>query len=489
MTATATPPDTTSPQTAAHPGSSRAAVCRSCAVALTAAAIATTLAACGSTAGPTRSRPTPSNGLADSRPQAYADCIRAHGVTNFPDPVDGHITLTPASGIDPSSPTFQAASQACASLAPSGPPPAAAGGTPPGDGQPAAMAWRGFAAWLAQQAAAGRFSGAVLVAPDGTPLLDAGYGLADRQVETPNTPDTKFCIASIGKLFTAVAIAQLVERHKLSFAATVANYISGLPAAIADHVTIAQLLTMTSGLDDVALSRPNPPTTLAAMVRLIATERPEFKPGARFLYSNDGYILLGAIIQKVSDQSYASYIRQHIFKPAGMTHTDLRVYVPARVPGMAHGYTLVEPNGQPLPSTGAPAPGSPSKPATLRDNSATPQIANPSGGAYSTVGDLLKFAQALTHHKLVSAAMTATILKPRVDSPQPGGPPVDEYTYGFAYQQINGVTFIGHNGGTPGYEGQIDIYPRSGYVVVILTNQDQTLVPAVQRTEAMLTSA
>ena len=85
--------------------------------------------------------------------------------------------------------------------------------------------------------------------------------------------------------------------------------------------------------------------------------------------------------------------------------------------------------------------------------------------------------------------MTATVLTPRVHSPQPGGTAVDEYTYGFAYQAENGVTFVGHNGGTPGYEGQIDIYPLTGYVVVILTNQDQTLVPAIQRSEAILTAS
>jgi len=487
MTATATVPDTTSQRTATDRGPSRAGT-RSCAVALgAAAAIATMLAGCGSAAGPARSRPASADSSAGSRPQAYADCMRAHGETNFPNPVDGHITLTPASRIDPSSPTFQAAFEACASLAPSGPPPSAAARGTSTDGQPTTAAWRSFAGWLGQRAAAGEFSGAVLVAHHGTPLLDAGYGLADRQAGTPNTPQTKFCIASIGKLFTAVAIAQLVEQHKLSFAATIGRYISGLPAVIADHVTIAQLLTMTSGLDDVVLSRPNHPTTLPAMVRLIATERPQFKPGTRFLYSNDGYILLGAIIQKASGESYASYLRQHIFEPAGMTHTDVRTYAPARVPDMAHGYTLVQPNGHPLLPTEAPATGSPSQPATLRDNSTMPHIANPSGGAYSTVGDLLAFARALIQHKLVSAAMTAIILKPRVDSPQLGGPPVDQYTYGFAYQAINGVTCVGHNGGTPGYEGQLDIYPQNGYVVVILTNQDQVMVPAIRQTEAILT--
>jgi CubicO group peptidase (beta-lactamase class C family) len=464
-----------------------------CLAALSATVAATVLlGACGQASAGAPARRSPQDSAPVSKPEAYSQCMRSHGAPNFPDPVAGHITLTPASGIDPTSRQFQAASQACASLAPSGSPPGAAStGDPPAASAastPSTTQWIAFAAWLKQSAAAGQFSGAVLVADNGTPVLDAGYGRADRQAGIANTPQTEFCIASIGKLFSAVAIAQLAEQHRLALDDTIGRYLPGLRPALGDHVTIAELLTMTSGLDDTVLSRPNPPTTIPEMVKLIANERPEFKPGAHFHYSNDGYILLGAIIKKVSGQSYDSYLREHIFTPAGMTHTDVRVYTPARVPSMAHGYMLVGPNGQPMRPGPAPAPRSGSQPATLRDNSATPQIANPSGGAYSTVGDLLKFAQALLHHKLLAPPMTRTILIPRVNARQPGGPPVDAYTYGFAYQAINGITFVGHNGGTPGYEGQIDIYPQSHYVVVILTNVDQVLVPAIQKSEEILTS-
>jgi CubicO group peptidase (beta-lactamase class C family) len=441
--------------------------------ALTAAtALAMMVAGCGG------GSPAPGKAAASkpavSGPQAYVQCMRAHGVRDFPDPVDGHIVLTPASGINLSSPQFEAASSACAALGPSGDTPdGTAGGTAAGqhaetDGvMVSASQWRAFGAWLKQRAAAGQFSGAVLAAKDGTPVLDAGYGMADREEGTADTPQTKFCVASIGKLFTAVAIAQLVEQRKLSFGDTIGKFLTGFAPSVADHVTIAELLDMTSGLGDVALGSANPPATLAGLMKLILPEHLQFSPGSRFLYSNDGYIVLGAVIQSVTGQSYDSYVQEHVLDPAGMTHTSLGVYTPAGVPGMAHGYALAG--------------------TTLRDDSATPQIANPSGGAYSTAGDLLNFAQALTAHKLLSSAMTTTVLTPRVNSPQPGGPPVDKYTYGFAYQAINGVTFIGHNGGTPGYEGQLDIYPETGYAVVILTNQDETLVPAIQRSEAMLT--
>lgn len=455
------------------------------AAALTAlAGLAVTLAACGSgtasfTTAPSTTTP---SGSAAAGPEAYVQCMRAHRVPNFPNPVDGHITLNPTSGIDPTSPVFQAASSACAALAPSGPAP----GAPAGGSQPTgttretptatppvtAATWQDFGQWLANQAAADQFSGAVLVARDARVLLDAGYGQADRVRQVPNTAQTTFCVASIGKLFTAVAIAQLVQDHKLAFDDTLGRYLTGFAPTVADHVTIADLLDMTSGLGDVALSGPHPPTTLAGQIKLIAKEPLQSAAGSKFLYSNDGYIVLGAITQRITGQRYTAYIEKHVLEPAGMTHTDLDPYTPADVPGMAHGYTLAGEDGT-----------------TLKDISSQLQIANPSGGASSTVGDLDRFARALLGHKLLTPAMTATVLTPRVDSPQPGGPTVDEYTYGFAYQAEHGVTFVGHNGGTLGYEGQIDIYPSTGYVVVILTNQDQTLIPAIQHSEAILTGS
>ena len=356
-------------------------------------------------------------------------------------------------------------------------------------GKPAAadVNWEAFQAWLQQRADAWQFSGTVLVAHEGQPLLEQAYGMADRATGIANTADTKYCIASIGKLFTAVAIAQLVEEGKLSFADTIGKYVRGFAPGIADKVTIADLLTMTAGLGNVALGADNPPATLAGQMNLIVKEPLQFTPGSRFFYSNDDYIVLGAVIERASGQSYDDYVRQHIFEPAGMRDTDVTVYKPSQVSGMAHGYMLVGPNGQPLLSGAGPTPSSGQ--ATLADNANLVQIGNPSGGAYSTAGDLLKFAQALLGNKLLSPAMTNTVLAPRVNAPQPGGPAVDKYTYGFAYQAINDVVFVGHNGGTPGYEGEIDIYPHNDDVVIILTNQDQVMVPAVQQSENLLTGS
>lgn len=441
-------------------------------------AIAALITACGASAATANKHASAGAGSertarsTASLPLEYSRCMRAHGIRNFPLPVDGHILLTPSSGIVMSSRAFVAAAKACARYGPSAPkrPKSPAGIAKPASPSalPTAVSVPSFAGWLRARARAGAFSGTVLVARAGRVELDRGYGLANRAAGVPNTAATRFCIASIGKLFTAVAIGQLVERREVAFGAPVGTYVKGLPAAIA-RITIAQLLDMTAGLGDAVLSRPRPPHGLAQMVVLIARERPQQAPGRRFLYSNDDYILLGDVIESVTGTSYLAYVRRHIFEPAGMADVGYSTYVPNRVPGMAHGYALVG--------------------ASLRDIGGRPQIANPSGGAYGTARDLFRFAQALLDHRLLSAAMTAVLLKPRVDSPQPGGPPVDEYTYGFGYQKLNGVTFVGHNGGTPGYEGQLDIYPRSGDVAVVLTNQDDTMIPAIQRSEQMLTRA
>jgi CubicO group peptidase (beta-lactamase class C family) len=344
--------------------------------------------------------------------------------------------------------------------------------------------WRAFADELQQRAAAGEFSGTVLVAHDGQPLLQHGYGMADRQRGLANTTQTRFPIASLGKMFTAIAIAQLVQQHKLSYTDTIGTHLAGFPPEIAGKVTIHQLLTHTAGMGDAALGRrPQPPYTLASLLERIATQPLQFQPGSRFSYSNDGFIVAGAILERRTRQRYADYVREHIFTPAGMTATDIRVYEPSQIPGMAHGYMLVGQDGQPVRSGSGQGSTAPS--GSLRDNDEL-QVGNPSGGGWSTVGDLLRFAQALTGHRLLSRALTDTVLTGKVATDRPGLDK-DSYAYGFADSRVNGVRIVGHNGGSPGYEAQVDIYPDRGDTVVILTNRDQVLTPAIQRSQAILT--
>ncbi|WP_370348885.1 serine hydrolase domain-containing protein [Catenulispora sp. EB89] len=358
-------------------------------------------------------------------------------------------------------------------------------------GKPASV-WPSFSDALRQQSIAGTFSGAVRVEQNGQVLLDAAFGMADRTRHIANTPTTKFCAASMGKMFTAVAIGQLVSAHKVAFDDTVGKHLPGFPSAIADHVTVAQLLTHTSGMGDVFqhTGPTPPPDTLTGQIAQIATTPLLFAPGSSSAYSNSGFVVLGAIVQQASGTAYPSYIHDHVFAPAGMSATDIRVYRPADVPGMAHGYELDDASGRPDQGP-PPGPGQNPVPAgdTFRDNAGEVQIGNPSGGAISTTGDLARFARALITHQLLDPAMTATLTTGKVTVHRPGGPAQDSYAYGFEDVRINGVRVIGHNGGTPGYEGQLDIYPDTGTAVAIMCNQDRALVPAIQRTEAMLTGS
>lgn len=357
--------------------------------------------------------------------------------------------------------------------------------------------WAALAADLDRRAADGSFSGAVLVADRNTDLLARGYGTADRTSGTTNSPGTRFCIASMGKMFTAVAVAQLVEQGRLAFTDPLGRYVPGFPAGVADRVTLHQLLTHTAGFGDV-LRRDgdgDPPTTLSGLVERIRAEPLAFEPGTRFGYSNSGFVLLGAVVEAVAARPYADHVREHVFAPAGMADTEVAVYRPAAVPGMAHGYARVGPDGRPVPPGPGPAPASTSAEASaeasgvaLRDVSGDLQVGNPSGGAWSTVTDLRRFAHAVTAGTLLGPAMITTLLAGRVSVQRPGGPAQDRYAYGFEEQVVAGTRIVGHNGGTPGYEGQLDIYPDRGLVVAVLSNQDGQLVPVVRRTEELVSA-
>jgi CubicO group peptidase (beta-lactamase class C family) len=324
--------------------------------------------------------------------------------------------------------------------------------------------WRAFAGWLRQRAKAGAFSGAVLVARDDKPVVKQASGLADRQRRRPNTVDTRFNIGSVGKTFTAVAIAQLVEAGKLSFDDPIGRYLPGFPREVANRVTVGQLLTHTSGLGDVFMRwHPNAPAQLdvSDLLTRIVREPLQFEPGSRFGYSNSGYVVLGAIIESVTGESYYDYVRRHVFVPAGMTRTGW--YSPDQVPNMAHGYARV-------------------------DTSGTWVAGNPSGGAYSTVGDLLKFARALLKGRLLSPKTTKTVLAGKVNTPKPG-PAKARYGYGFEEEFRNGVRIVGNGGGQPGVEAQLRIFPRLGYTVIVLTNKEGANRPVQGRAFRLLTGA
>jgi len=320
---------------------------------------------------------------------------------------------------------------------------------------------------LTQDAAAGRFSGAVLIAHNGQPIFEQAYGLADREHGIANTVDTGFRIGSMNKMFTAVSIMQLVQAGKIGLDDPLGKFLTDYPnKELASQVTIRELLTHTGGTGDIfgpqfAAHRLQL-RTLADYENLYGARAPLFKPGSRFDYSNYGFILLGLVIEKVSGQSYYDYVRDHVYAPAGMTSSGSEPEGQV-VPNRSIGYTA-GPNG------------------SLRPNTDTlPYRGSSAGGGYSTVGDLLRFANALQNHTLLDAAHTEMLTTAKVQMPGGGL----SYGFGFGTGLINGMRCFGHNGGAPGMNGDLEICPSAGYVVAVLANMDP---PAAGRVSDFITN-
>ena len=304
------------------------------------------------------------------------------------------------------------------------------------------------------------FSGAVLVAHEDRPLFAAAYGLADRALDLPNQVGTRFNLGSMDKMFTAIAILQLVEQGALSLDAKVADLLPDYPnRQVAYTVTVHQLLTHTAGLGDWSESPLFP--DLHDQVRDVAGYLPlfvdiplEFDPGARFRYSNSGYILLGLMLEKVTGQSYYDHVRENIFEPSGMT-TTAAYELDAGEPDLALGYTKMAIDGSELPEiTGY--------------EFAMPMRGGPSGGGFSTVHDLLAFRNALLDHRLLSPETTELLLQGKVRLGERA-----TYAYGFMDKIVADQRVVGHSGGAPGVCSFLDIYLDCGYTFIVLSNSDR----------------
>jgi CubicO group peptidase (beta-lactamase class C family) len=301
---------------------------------------------------------------------------------------------------------------------------------------------------------AGEFSGAVLVARDGRTLFEGAYGLADRERGVANTPLTQFRVGSMNKMLTAVATLQLVQAGRVRLDAPLGTYLPDYPnAEVASKVTTHHLLTHTGGTGDIF----GPEFTANRLqlrntgdyLRLYGTRPLRFEPGARWEYSNYGFLLLGAVVERVGGTSYDDQVAARVLAPAGMTATGAAPE-DSLVPGRAVGYTR-----QVVPGA-------------LVSNAPTlPYRGTPAGGGYSTVGDFARFAAALREHRLLDPAHTALLLSGKV----PTGPGV-QYAYGFFDRVVGGRRFVGHSGGAPGMNGDLVFEPGGGYVVVVLSNLD-----------------
>jgi D-alanyl-D-alanine carboxypeptidase len=290
------------------------------------------------------------------------------------------------------------------------------------------------------------FSGVVLIAHDGHIVLQQAWGMADTAKRIPNTTETQFCIGSMNKMFTAVAILQLVQQGKLALDKPIATWWPDYPNHdLAARVTIRELLNHSGGTGDIFTADYEAhrleTRTLADYVKLFGNRAVAFEPGTRMEYSNYGFILLGRIIEIVSGEPYQTYVQRHIYEPAGMLHTDSRPesdHAAGRAVGYKRGPGGLVANTDTMPWSGTSA-----------------------GGGYSTVGDLYLFALALQAGKLLSPELMTEATR--------GSAVRSDYGLGFYVLPDGGY---GHGGGSPGINGELHILPRRGYALVALANRD-----------------
>lgn len=334
----------------------------------------------------------------------------------------------------------------------------------------------------AKLAAEDRFSGSILLAHHGRTVLARAHGLAHQGNGVPNTVDTVFCLGSITKVFTAVAIAQLAERGFLAFHDRLSTYLGGFPP----EVTLHQLLTHTSGLGRPALGQGEPPGLawdsfeeyMDGTLDVVRNTPPQFTPpGIRHVYSNDGYVLLGAVVARVSGQSYVDYVRANVFEAAGMTRTAFHTRPEVRTgEGIAHPYAN-QPAGPRVDFSESPY---------------FPFTYGPPGGAYSTAPDMLRFARALTSHELLGEPFTGLLTSGKVplsSSDGPGDPLASMSFYGYGQRDsvVGGTRVHGHSGSAPGASARLDLFPEKGWVSVVLSNYDNAAGPLVEKSREVIT--
>jgi CubicO group peptidase (beta-lactamase class C family) len=300
---------------------------------------------------------------------------------------------------------------------------------------------------------AGTFMGTVLVARDGAVVLDKAYGMANLELEVPNTPATKFRLGSITKQFTAASILLLEERGQLKIDDKVKTYLPDAPMAW-DRITVFNLLTHTSGIPNfTALADYNTiklsARSASASVSAVRDKTLDFGPGEKMSYSNSGYLVLGEIIEKVSGQSYEKFVADNIFTPLGMNDSGYDSNT-AIIKRRASGY-IKTPAGY------------------VNAGYIHMSIPHAAGALYSTTGDLLKWEQALFAGKVVSKASLDRMITPFKN----------DYALGLTSTLDKGRRVIAHGGGIDGFNTHLAYYPDTKMVIVALSNVNGTAPGAI----------
>lgn len=290
-----------------------------------------------------------------------------------------------------------------------------------------------------------KFSGTVLVAKGGKVILNKGYGMANYELDVPNTPQIKFRLGSITKQFTSMAIMQLQERGLINSEDPISKYLPDLPKDMGDKVTVFHLLTHTSGIPSFTSTPDYPKIKMSKfsgekLIAWLQGKSLEFTPGEKFKYNNSGYVLLGYIVEKISGKPYEQFVQENIFTPLGMKNTgfDRNSVV---IKNRASGYTVRNnelENSEYLDMT----------------------VPGGAGAMYSTTEDLYTWDRALYTEKLVKKATLEKIYTPYKS----------DYAYGWAIGDQFNRKRISHDGGIDGFNTVIVRFVNDDTCIIALSN-------------------
>lgn len=312
------------------------------------------------------------------------------------------------------------------------------------------------------------FSGVVRIKKDNITLYEGAFGYASKAFRTPNRMDFKFATASVTKMFTALAILQLVEQGKLQLSDAITDYIDFNESTLHASITLEHLLSHTSGVaeyfdksdpDGFIKLWQNVPgqyiDSVHKMLPLFIDEPLEFTAGERFSYSGSGYVLLGMVIEQLTGMDYYSYMREHIFKANYLYETDF-IPIDRVEDNVANGYIAIKDARNQILGW-------------QKNIYAVPAYGLPDGGVYTTAKDMIKFLRMLRQNELLSEKMTSEWLKPRVK--------VDEGLYyglgmWLTYDDDEKLRRYGHTGEDPGVSARVYHYPQHNIDLVLFSNHD-----------------
>ncbi len=298
----------------------------------------------------------------------------------------------------------------------------------------------------------GGFSGTVLIAKGGKTIFQKAIGWQDIAKDVENSMDTRFNLGSGNKMFTAIAIAQLVEQGKIDYFSTISTYLPNYPdKEFALKATVHQLLTHSSGLGDFRDEQYKQNwhnlETLSQSLPFVTNKPLKFEPGSRHAYSNSGFLVLGLIVEAVSGQSYFDYVKDNIYGPSQMLRTD-SYKRNGTTKDLAVGYQGVNNEWY---------------------EAKHPLMGTSAGGGFSTALDMLDFSNALFSNKLTTAQTLSLLTTDKApsDSKEPW-----YYGYGFIVRETKGIQLIGHGGRAAGVFFEYYTYPELDYTFIIFSNSD-----------------